>query len=95
MSTPCTDHLSQKSTLKIAFPCRPTIPRPIHAVGPVPISPHNGGAFGELSNETEKKESERLDAARNKVVEELESWRAKLIQYESEIKSLRKDIEGP
>ena len=73
---------------------RPAVPRPIHSVEPVPISPHNGGAFGELSLETEKKESERLDSARNKVVEELESWRAKLIQYESEIKNLRKDIEG-
>ena len=47
-----------------------------------------------MSLKTEKDESERLDAARNKVVEELESWRAKLIQYESEIKTLRKDIEG-
>lgn len=73
---------------------RPPVPRPIHSVGPVAISPHNGGAFGELSLKTEKEESDRLDAARNKVVEELESWRAKLIQYESEIKSLRKDIEG-
>jgi hypothetical protein len=66
----------------------------MHSIGPVPISPHNGGAFGELSLQTEKEESDRLDAARNKVVEELERWRAKLIQYEAEIKSLRKDIEG-
>lgn len=58
-----------------------------------PISPHNGGAFGELSEETEAKEGERLDAARNTIVTELETWRAKLIEYETDIKSLKKALE--
>ena len=59
-----------------------------------PISAHNGGIFGELSAETEAKEGEKIDAAKNSVVAELEEWRAKLIDYESQVKQLKQDIEG-
>lgn len=60
----------------------------------MPITSHNGGAYGELSADTETKEGERIDEAKSGIVKELEQWREKLIAYEAEIKGLKRDIEG-
>lgn len=72
----------------------PKKPRIAKTAFPAPISPHNGGAFGELCLETESKEGERISAARDKLVKELDEFRARLTASETESKELKKIIEG-
>jgi YEATS domain-containing protein 4 len=50
--------------------------------------------LGELTQETERGEGERLEEARRKVLAELEEWRTKLIANEREIGQLRRAVEG-
>lgn len=72
----------------------PKAPRTAHHQPLAAISTHNGGVYGEFCAEVEEKEGQKIDAARNAVLAELETYRAQLAAYEAEVKQLKADIDG-
>ena len=91
-----TDPVEPLYNLMIANPPTPLpkSPRTGHHSTPALVSVHNGGVSGEFAIDTEEKEGQRIDAAKNSVLTELEEYRAKLIEIESQVKQIKQEIEG-
>lgn len=71
----------------------PKTPRIPHHGIVAPISVHNGGLLGEFCGETEEKEGQKIVAAKDGLLTELEAVKARVKAFEDEIKQLKADIE--
>lgn len=66
-------------------------PIPYHTSNPASLEASKGG-LPEFTQEMEKDEAERLEAARKKVIAEQEKWRNILIEKEKELAKLKAQL---
>lgn len=67
-------------------------PVPFHTSNPASLEASKGGT-PEFTQEMEKEEADRLEAAKKKIIDEQDKWRAMLIEKEKELEKLRKQID--
>ena len=75
-----------------SLPKTKTKPIPFHNANPASLEASKGGV-PEFTQQMEKEEAERLEAARKTIIAEQDKWREKLIEKEKELVRLRKQLE--